>query len=73
MKELYADAGIEMINIVHTNPAAIDYRRQTRRRVWKARRKRNLAITGFEITALASLALNIIQSVVIYILQAGPV
>ena len=37
------------------------------------RRKRNRAITGIEITAAVSLALNVIQSVIIYVLQAGPI
>ena len=36
------------------------------------RRKRNKAIIGIEITAVASLLLNVIQAVIIYILQAGP-
>lgn len=36
------------------------------------RRKRNRAITGIEITAAVSLLLNVIQSVIIYVLQAGP-
>lgn len=37
------------------------------------RRKRNRAIVGIEIIAGVSLALNVIQSVIIYILQAGPI
>ena len=37
------------------------------------RKKRNRAIRGIEITAVASLLLNVIQSVIIYILQAGPI
>ena len=37
------------------------------------RRKRNRAITGIEIIAAVSLALNVIQSVIIYVLQAGPI
>ena len=35
------------------------------------RRKRNRAIRGIEITAAVSLAINVIQSVIIYVLQAG--
>ena len=35
------------------------------------RRKRNRAIRGIEIIAAVSLALNVIQSVIIYVLQAG--
>ena len=36
-------------------------------------KKRNRAIIGIEITAVASLILNVIQAVIIYVLQAGPV
>lgn len=35
------------------------------------RRKRNRAIRGIEITAAVSLLLNVIQSVIIYVLQVG--
>ena len=35
------------------------------------RRKRNRAITGIEITAAVSLAINVIQSIIIYILKSG--
>lgn len=37
------------------------------------RKKRNKAIVGIEITAAVSLLLNVIQSVIIYVLQAGPI
>lgn len=37
------------------------------------RKKRNRAIVGIEITAAVSLALNMIQAVIIYVLQAGPI
>ena len=37
------------------------------------RKKRNKAIRGIEITTIVSLLLNVIQSVIIYILQAGPI
>ena len=37
------------------------------------RRRRNRAIRGIEIIAAVSLLLNVIQSVIIYILQAGPI
>lgn len=37
------------------------------------RRKRNRAIRGIEITAAVSLTINVIQSVIIYVLQAGPI
>ena len=36
------------------------------------RKKRNRAIRGIEIAAAVSLLLNVIQSVIIYVLQAGP-
>ena len=37
------------------------------------RKGRNRAIRGIEITAAASLLLNAVQAVIIYILQAGPI
>ena len=37
------------------------------------RKGRNRAIVGIEITAAVSLAINVIQSVIIYALQAGPI
>ena len=37
------------------------------------RKKRNRAIRGIEITAAVSLTINVIQSVIIYVLQAGPI
>ena len=37
------------------------------------RKKRDLAAIGIEITAGVSIALNLIQSVIIYVLQAGPI
>ena len=37
------------------------------------RKKRNRAIRGIEVTAVASLLLNAVQAVIIYILQAGPI
>lgn len=37
------------------------------------RRRRNRAIRGIEIIAAVSLAINVIQSVIIYVLQAGPI
>lgn len=37
------------------------------------RRKRNRAIRGIEITTIVSMLLNVIQSVIIYVLQAGPI
>lgn len=35
------------------------------------RRKRNRAIRGIEITAAVSMAINVIQSIIIYILKPG--
>jgi hypothetical protein len=46
---------------------------ETRRDPAPIRKKRNRAIIGIEITAAVSLLLNVIQSVIIYILQAGPI
>ena len=37
------------------------------------RKKRNRAIRGIEIVAAVSMAINVIQSVIIYVLQAGPI
>ena len=37
------------------------------------RRKPNRAICGIEIAAAVALLLNVIQSVIIYVLQAGPI
>lgn len=37
------------------------------------RRRRNRAIRGIEIIAAVSLAINVIQSVIIYVLQTGPI
>ena len=37
------------------------------------RKKRNRAIRGIEIAAAEALLLNVIQSVITYILQAGPI
>lgn len=37
------------------------------------RKKRNRANVSIEIIAAVSLAINVIQSVIIYVLQAGPI
>ena len=37
------------------------------------RKKRNRAVCGIEIVAAVSMAINVIQSVIIYVLQAGPI
>lgn len=61
---------LDLIDIKRTSlmPAA-----ELKREPAPIRKKRNRAIRGIEITAVASLALNVIQAVIIYILQAGPV
>lgn len=61
---------LDMIDIKRTSlmPAA-----ELKREPAPIRKKRNRAIRGIEITAVASLALNVIQAVIIYILQAGPI
>ena len=61
---------LDLIDIKHTSliPAA-----EPKRDPAPIRKKRNRAIVGIEITAAVSLALNVIQSVVIYVLQAGPI
>lgn len=68
MRELFPQ--LDMIDIKHTSlmPA------EKTRRVDPApiRKKRNRAIVGIEIIAAVSLALNMIQAVIIYVLQAGP-
>lgn len=46
---------------------------ETRQDPAPIRRKRNKTICGIEIIAVVSLTLNVIQSVIIYILQAGPI
>lgn len=58
-----------MIDIKRTSlmPAA-----ELKRNPAPIRKKRNRAIRGIEITAAVSLLLNVIQSVIIYVLQAGP-
>ena len=69
MRELFPH--LDLIDIKHTSlmPA------EKPKRVDPApiRRKRNRAIRGIEITAAVSLLLNVIQSVIIYVLQAGPI
>lgn len=67
MRELFPQ--LDIIDIKHTSlvpavPKRVD--------LAPIRKKRNRAIRGIEITAAVSLALNVIQSVIIYVLQAGP-
>lgn len=61
---------LELISVERTSlmPAA-----ELKRDPAPIRKKRNRAIRGIEITAAVSLLLNVIQSVIIYVLQAGPV
>ena len=60
---------LDLIDIKRTSlmPAA-----ELKRNPAPIRKKRNRAIRGIEITAAVSLLLNVIQSVIIYVLQAGP-
>lgn len=60
---------IKLINPRRTSlvPAA-----ELKREPAPIRKGRNRAIRGIEITAAVSLAINVIQSVIIYVLQAGP-
>ena len=66
MRELFPQ--LDLIDIKHTSliPAS-----EPKRDPVPVRRKRNRAIRGIEIIAAVSLALNVIQSVIIYVLQAG--
>lgn len=68
MRELIPE--LDLINIEHTSlmPAT-----ELKREPAPIRKKRNRAIVGIEIIAAVSLALNMIQAVIIYVLQAGPV
>ena len=61
---------LDLIDIKRTSlmPAA-----ELKREPASIRKKRNRAIRGIEITAAVSLTLNVIQSVIIYVLQAGPI
>ena len=68
MRELFPQ--LDMIDIKHTSLIAAEKRKRDPAPI---RRKRNRAITGIEITAAVSLLLNVIQSVIIYVLQAGPI
>ena len=60
---------IKLINPRRTSlvPAA-----ELKREPAPIRKGRNRAIRGIEITAAVSLTINVIQSVIIYVLQAGP-
>ena len=68
MKEITLEpAEIKLIDLKRTRPILIPVDPAP------IRKKRNKAIRGIEITAAASLLLNVIQSVIIYVLQAGPI
>lgn len=62
-------AEIKTIDVRRSKPIEIDW---NRRRVEQTRRRRDTAVKGFEVIAAVSLGLNVLQAVVIYILQAGP-
>lgn len=68
MRELFPQ--LDLIDIKHTSLMPVAEPKQAPAPI---RRKRNRAIRGIEITAAVSLALNVIQSVIIYVLQAGPI
>ena len=66
MRELFPQ--LDMIDIKHTSLIPAE---KPKRDPASIRRKRNRAITGIEITAAVSLAINVIQSIIIYILKPG--
>ena len=59
---------LDIIDIKHTSLIPAE---KPKRDPAPIRRKRNSAITGIEITAAVSLAINVIQSIIIYILKPG--
>lgn len=59
---------LDIIDIKHTSLIPAE---KPKRDPAPIRRKRNRAITGIEITAAVSLAINVIQSIIIYILKPG--
>lgn len=69
MKEMtFEPTEIQLIPIERTSlmPAS-----EPKRDPAPIRRKRNRAIAGIEILAVVSLAINVIQSIIIYILKPG--
>lgn len=66
MRELIPE--LDLIDIKRTSlmPAS-----EPKRDPAPIRRKRNRAIAGIEILAVVSLAINVIQSIIIYILKPG--
>ena len=61
--------GIKLINPRRTSLMPVA---EPKRDPAPIRKGRNRAIIGIEITAGVSIALNVVQSVIIYVLQAGP-
>lgn len=59
---------LDMIDIKHTSLIPAE---KPKRDPAPIRRKRNRAVCGIEIVAAVSMAINVIQSVIIYVLQAG--
>ena len=66
MSELFPQ--LDMIDIKHTSLIPAE---KPKRDPAPIRRKRNKAIRSIEITAAVSLAINVIQSIIIYILKPG--
>lgn len=60
---------LDMIDIKHTSLTPAE--KPKRVNPAPIRRKRNKAIRSIEITAAVSLAINVIQSIIIYILKPG--
>ena len=67
MRELFPQ--LDLIDIKHTS--LIPAEKPKRVNPAPIRRKRNKAIRSIEITAAVSLAINVIQSIIIYILKPG--
>lgn len=61
---------LDIIDIKHTSLIPAE---KPKRDPAPIRRKRNRAVCGIEIVVAVSLALNMIQAVIIYVLQAGPI
>ena len=68
MRELIPE--LDLISVERTSLIPAE---ETKRDPAPTRKKRNRAICGIEIIAAVSLALNMIQAVIIYVLQAGPI
>ena len=68
MRELIPE--LDLIDIKHTSPIPTEPKRVDPAPI---RKRRNKAVCGIEIVAAVSMAINVIQSVIIYVLQAGPI